>query len=273
VVELPGEVAEVTNQFLSLIDASAPGLVQGMYLRGSLGFGEYFEGQSDVDFTAVLSARPDADQVSALAAAHEAVFAARPKPHFDGFHVVREDLARAPDLCPDVPVMFDGVFSSSTRDYDMNLVSWQELARHGVTVRGPALSEREVWTDDAALRAFSHSNLGSYWAGVADSLVKHLAEAGEPRLVAWSVLGVSRLHHLLATGALTSKSGAGRYALSAFGPQWHRIIDEALRARERPGDVSFYDSELDARGRDAAAFTLMAVESGLALGPVAAADF
>jgi hypothetical protein len=269
-VRLPAEVAEVTGRFLELIDASAPGLVQGLYLRGSLGFGEYFEGQSDVDFTVVMSARPDADQLTALAAAHEAVFAARPKPHFDGFHVLREDLAGAPDQCPDVPVMFDGVFKPGTRDYDMNPVSWHELARHGVTVRGPALSERDVWTDDAALRAFSHGNLSSYWAGVADSLVKHPVEAGEPSLVAWSVLGVSRLHHLLATGTLTSKSGAGRYALTAFGPQWHRIIRDALRARERPGDVSSYEDEPATRGRDTAAFTVMAVESGLALGPVAA---
>ncbi len=88
--------------------------------------------------------------------------------------------------------------------------------------------------------------------------------------MAWSVLGVSRLHHLLATSRLTSKSGAGRYALTAFGPQWHRIIEEALRARERPGDVSSYDGDPEARGRDTAAFTVMAVESGLALGPVAA---
>ena len=270
-MQLPAEVTEVTGQFLELIDASAPGLVDGLYLRGSLGFGEYFEGQSDVDFTAVLSARPGADQLAALAVAHEAVFTAHPKPHFDGFHLLREDLARAPDRCQDVPVMFEGVFKPSTRDYDMNPVSWHELARHGVTVRGPALSERDVWTDDAALRAFSHGNLGSYWAGVADSLVKHPAEATEPWLVAWSVLGVSRLHHLLATGTLTSKSGAGRYALTAFGPQWHRIIREALRARERPGDVSSYDDEPAARGRDTAAFTVMAVESGLALGPVAGA--
>ena len=271
VVRLPAEVADVTARFLELTDASAPGLVDGLYLRGSLGFGEYFEGQSDVDFTAVLSARPDADQLAALAAAHEAVFAAHPKPHFDGFHVVREDLASAPDQCQDVPVMFEGVFTPSTRDYDMNLVSWHELARHGVTVRGPALSEHDVWTDDEALRAFSHGNLGSYWAGVADSLVKQPVPAGEPWLVAWSVLGVSRLHHLLATGTLTSKSGAGRYALTAFGPQWHRIVSEALRARERPGDLSSYDGEPAARGRDTTAFTVMAVESGLALGPVAAA--
>jgi len=270
-VQLPAEVAEVAGRFLELIDASAPCLVQGLYLRGSLGFGEYFEGQSDVDFTAVLSSRPDADQLTALAAAHEAVFAGHQKPHFDGFHVVREDLARAPDECPDVPVMFEGVFTPSTRDYDMNPVSWHELARHGVAVRGPALSEQDVWTDDAALRAFSHGNLGSYWAGVADSLVKHPAKAEESWVAPWCVLGVSRLHHLLATGTLTSKSGAGRYALTAFGAQWHRIIEEALRARERPGDVSTYDGEPDQCARDTTAFTAMAVESGLALGPVAAA--
>jgi hypothetical protein len=272
-VHLPAEVAEVTGRFLGLIDASAPGLVKGLYLRGSLAFGEYFEGQSDIDFTAVLSARPDADQLTALAAAHEAVFAAHPKPHFDGFHVLREDLARAPDQCPDVPVMFEGEFKARTRNYDMNLVSWHELARHGLSVRGPDLTEQDVWTDDAALRAFSHDNLGSYWAGGADSLLKHPDEAGEPSLVAWSVLGVSRLHHLLATGTLTSKSGAGRYALTAFGPQWHRIIREALRARERPCDISSYDDEPAARGRDTTAFTVMAVESGLVLGRVAAAGF
>ncbi|HTZ93921.1 MAG TPA: aminoglycoside adenylyltransferase domain-containing protein [Streptosporangiaceae bacterium] len=271
-MRLPAEVAEVTGRFLALIDDSAPGLVQGLYLRGSLAFGEYFAGQSDVDFTAVLSVRPDAGQLTALGAVHEAVFADHPVPHFDGFHLLRDDLARAPDQCPEIPVMFDGVFMPRIRDYDINPVSWHELARHGIAVRGPALGAHEVWTDDAALRAFSYGNLGSYWAGVADNLLKDPAGAAEPGVVAWSVLGVSRLHHLLVTGRLTSKSGAGRYALTAFGKHWHRIIEEALRARERPGDLSSYHSDLETRGRDAAAFTAMAVESGLALGPVAAAD-
>jgi len=266
---LPAEVTDVTSEFLRLADARAPGLVEGLYLRGSLGFGEYFEGQSDVDFTAVLCARPDADQLAALAAAHEAVSAAHPKPHFDGFHLVRDDLARPPDQCPDLPVMFDGAFKPGARN-DVHPVSWHELARHGIAVRGPALSERDVWTDDVMLRAYSHGNLSSYWAGVADTLARHPGEeTSDPWIAAWCVLGVSRLHHLLATGTLTSKCGAGRYALTAFGEQWHRIIREALRARERPGDVSSYDRELDARGRDTTAFTVMAIESGLALGPVA----
>jgi hypothetical protein len=263
-MSLPAEVAEVTGQFLGLIDGSAPGLVQGLYLRGSLGFGEYFHGQSDVDFVAVVTSRPDAGQLEALAAAHAAVYAAHPVPHFDGFHLLRADLRKPPEVCPDVPFMFDGSFRPAGRS-DVNPVSWHELARHGITIRGPELTEADVWTDDAALRAFSHGNLSSYWQGIADSLVSHPKEAGSPWAAAWCVLGISRLHHLLAMGTLTAKSAAGRYARTAFGPRWHPIIDEALRARERPDDPSRYDD--DARRRDTTAFTVLALEAALALGP------
>jgi hypothetical protein len=85
--------------------------------------------------------------------------------------------------------------------------------------------------------------------------------------VAWCVLGICRLHYLLTTGSMTSKSGAGRHGLAAFGPRWRPILAEALRAREQPGELSEYADDPVARGRDAAAFTTMAVESGLACGP------
>jgi hypothetical protein len=265
----PAEVSEVTGQFLRLIDASAPALIAGLYLRGSLGFGEYFAGQSDVDFTVILAGRPDAGQLDALAAAHAAVFEAHPHPHFDGFHLVPEHLTSPPEQCPDLPCMFAGTFHEAGR-FDVNLVSWHELARHGITIRGPDLTAADVWSDDAALRAFSHANLTSYWAGVSDALAAHPAEAGTPEAAAWCVLGVSRLHHLLATGAMTSKSGAGRHALAAFGTQWHPIVREALRAREQPTAVSAYAGDHAARARDTTAFTAMAIDAGLALGAVAA---
>ncbi|MEU4983115.1 hypothetical protein [Streptomyces sp. NPDC021969] len=89
--------------FRSAIDASAPGLIRGLYLCGSLGFGEFFPGRSDVDFVSVLAGRPDRAALAAPAAAHDTVQREHPRPFFDGFHAVREDLAGPPERCPDLP--------------------------------------------------------------------------------------------------------------------------------------------------------------------------
>ena len=34
--------------------------------------------------------------------------------------------------------------------FEVSLVGWHELARHGLTVAGPPLATLGVWTDDAA---------------------------------------------------------------------------------------------------------------------------
>ncbi|MFJ8478472.1 aminoglycoside adenylyltransferase domain-containing protein [Kitasatospora sp. NPDC094011] len=264
---LPPQVSRSTTTFLAAIDSSSPGLVAGLYLHGSLGFGEFYPGHSDIDYVAVLARAPDADALAALAAAHQAVRERHPKPDFDGFHLLRQDLARPPEVCPDLPCTQDGVFRAAAPFYDVNPVTWHELARHGVTVRGPALTKTDVWTNDAALRAYSHDNLATYWSGVAQSLADRPDEASTDEATAWCVLGVSRLHHLLATGNLTSKSGAGRYALDAFEPRWRPIVTEALRIREASGVPSFYDGAPGRRGRDTTEFTAMAVEAGVALDP------
>ncbi|MET7326024.1 hypothetical protein [Streptomyces sp. NPDC005549] len=264
-MSLPPQVQRTTSAFLSAIDTSAPGLVEGLYLCGSLGFGEYVPGRSDVDFVTVLSERPDRAAMAALATAHETVRREHPRPFFDGFHAVRADLAGPPEHCPDLPCTRMGTFAEAGR-FGVNPVTWHELVRHGVSVRGPALTASEVHVDDAALRAFSHGNLSGYWSHLHGELVESPAEAGEPDAVEWCVLGVSRLHHLLATGSLTTKSGAGRYALTAFDPRWHPIVLEALRVRESTGAPSAYDGAPERRAGDTIAFTAMVIEAGLAIG-------
>lgn len=262
-VPLPDEVTDVTSRFLAAIDERAPGLVKGLYLHGSLALtGEFFPG-SDIDFVAVLPARPGDADLDALAAAHEAVRAARPRPLFEGIHLVRADLAGPPDACPELPFTHEGKFERAGQ-FSVNPVTWHELAGHAITVRGPALAGPDVWTDERVLWDFSHANLGTYWARTAGHLVGHPEQAGLPEVVAWCVLGISRLHHLLATGSMTSKSGAGRYTLTAFGPRWHPIVREALRARERPAEPSAYRAG-PARGQDTTEFTAMALQAGLAL--------
>ena len=263
-MSLPGPVHQVTSLFLSLADEAMPGMVEGLYLHGSLGFGEWYDGRSDVDYVAVLAERPDDVTVARLREVHAEVGTTFARPPFDGFHLTWDDLRRSPSECPDLPCTQAGLFHEAER-LDVHPVTWHELARHGVTVRGPELAEVEIRTDDAELRSYTHDNLGSYWRGQADALAQFPSEAGKPDIVAWCVLGVSRLHHLLATGELTSKTGAGRYAITAFDDRWRSIVTEALAVRVTAETSGAYDDDPEARAEDCIAFTDMVVRDGLAL--------
>jgi hypothetical protein len=264
VSSLPGQVAEVTGHFLSLADEVRPGLVEGLYLHGSLGFGEWYDGRSDIDYVAVLAERPGQDVVASLRQVHDELATSFPRPAFDGFHLTWDDLARPSYSCPDLPCTHAGLFHEGAR-VDVQPVTWHELARHGVTVRGPALAEVEIWTDDEALRKYTRDNLASYWREEADALARFPEEAGAPDTVTWCVLGTSRLHHLLATGALTSKTGAGRYAVEVFGERWRPIVTEALAVRVTGETSGIYDDDPQRRAADVIAFTDMVVTEGLAL--------
>lgn len=57
---VPEPVQDLCGRFLSL---APEGLVTGLYLTGGLGFGEWIEGQPDVDFVATLAHRPSADNL------------------------------------------------------------------------------------------------------------------------------------------------------------------------------------------------------------------
>jgi hypothetical protein len=72
--------------------------------------------------------------------------------------------------------------------------------------------------------------------------------------IGWGVLGVARLHYTLTTGQITSKAGAGDYALAAFDAAWHTIIDEALRVHRDEPSTSAYRGRPLRRRRHALRF-------------------
>lgn len=151
-MSLPLPVARVTETFLAEVDARLPGELAGLFLHGSIGWGEFFAG-SDVDAVGV----------------------------------------------------------------------WHDLPE--------------------------------------PSALDRVGESAET--VVWVTLGVARLHHLLATGELTSKSGAGRYVLEELEERWHPLADDALALREGTGAPSAY-ADTEQRGRDLLAFLTWAVADGLA---------
>jgi hypothetical protein len=243
-------VESVVDAYLQAVDDEAPGLVEGLYLTGSVALGEFRPQTSDIDFVAITAHRPDAVALAALGRAHRRLRTRWPKPYFDGLYVTWDELARDPSYAGRGPYSYGGRFRSHGSGPG-DPVTWQTVARHGVRCRGPRPSDLDVRLDADGLVRWTLNNFDTYWR----QLLNRAARFPHPQNLialtswgaAWIVLGVSRLHYTLATGEICSKEAAGLYAQQTFSERWRRVLDEGLRIRRgdraRPNAVSAF-SEL-----------------------------
>ncbi|MET9403335.1 aminoglycoside adenylyltransferase domain-containing protein [Kitasatospora sp. NPDC002965] len=261
-------VHEIADAYLSLVDAAAPGLVEGLYLTGSTALDDFHPERSDIDFVAVSADPVGVDQLAGLERAHALLAAKYPRPFFDGPYLTWDELAGAPSQAAPGPHAFEGKVRHRVRS-DRNPVLWHTLAHHGVTLCGPRAQELMIDTDPGELALWTAGNLGEYWRPWWRRASRLTTRPGLACLggqgPAWGVLGVSRLHYTLATGRITSKRGAGEYAREAFDGRWHRIVDECLRVREGRRHRSLYPNPFVRRAH-ALAYMDMAIESAQGLG-------
>jgi len=209
---LPAEAGRSVELFLTAADELAPGLIAGFYLVGSVALGDFHPSgagrgrlstASDIDFVAVTDRRlePESREMAALARAHARTVARFPRPHFDGAVLTWTDLAAGPGGCPDLPCVQESRFTPAGRS-GINPVTFCELAWHGIAVRGPQPAEADLWADRDALRAYALDNLSTYWRPWWRRSRRlrplPLAAGLTAWFPVWAVLGVSRLHHLLA---------------------------------------------------------------------------
>jgi hypothetical protein len=229
---VPSQVQQLVAAHLERVDEAAPGLIEMLYLTGSVALGDYRPGVSDVDFLAVTSRTLDASDLAAVAAAHEGMPAPSP---YDGIYLERRALATTPDDCPVVPHIVNGVFRTDHRCGELNPVLWLMLTRYGITMRGPSTADLDVRVDPQRLRRWNLDNLRSYWQPIGERIRQEVAgraaaEIANSDAVMWAVLGPTRLHYTLATGDVTSKTGGAQYAAQQF-PAWGELAAQAVACR------------------------------------------
>jgi hypothetical protein len=246
---------------MEAIDAEAPALIEGLYLVGSVALGDFRPRHSDVDFVAVTADQLDSPGYAALERAHGRLNARRPRPFFDGIYVTWAELAGDPADASPGPHAHEGLLHPQGRS-ERHPVTWRTLGQAGVCCRGPALADTNIWSNPAALAAWTNHNLDAYWKHMLEPGSWLTRRAGVAGLSAyaceWCVLGVSRLHYTLATGQITSKHGGGVHAQAAFDARWQAVIAESLRIRRADRRRSFYRSPF-ARRRDVLGFLEMAI--------------
>lgn len=224
---VPGGVESTTMQYLELIDKALPGQVVGLYLTGSIPLGDYRPGRSDIDGVVVV-----AEPLKDFEAVRDVHAQLTEKPAFDVTYLTAAELASPPSS--DKPVVYSqgGVFRVAPSGGPVSPVLWSEMARQSLGVRStPGLI---VHDDHEALVEFTRGNLKSYWAAQFDQLEAAVVTRPDQEVpdwvLPWVMLGVPRLHALLATSNIVSKTAAGEHALTVF-PEWSDLITRCLEHR------------------------------------------
>lgn len=256
-VNVSNSVARVVESYLADLEASVPGLVEGVYLTGSVALGDFHEAWSNIDVVTIVRETPDTEQQTRLADVHERAATAQPRPRLDAFYLRWADLAQPPSRETTLGLRAHGTVVHAGANWVPPIVTWHELAEHGLHVHGPSLEGHSIALDPDALRDWCLDDLRQHWTPWWYRSASLFSGAGFGSLGTWApaagVLGVTRVHYTLVTGRLTSKCGAGEWAAGVCEPEWRRLLQECLRIRNRPHRKSLYASPFGRR-RDALRF-------------------
>lgn len=234
---IPQPVQRVLHTYIGLVNEALPGLLNGLYLHGSLALGAFNPGLSDIDFIAITSRRCASSDIASLRAIHHTLAHRYPDVQLEGSYLQWPDLGRLEDTIPPHPHVHDGSLHPSGY-HDVNGVTWWMLKHRGIAIIGPPPDQLDIHVDWEDLLAKMHHNLNTYWASFTTN-PRRMASLLDDYGIQWAVLGVLRQLYTFHTHVITSKTEAGMYGLEHLPLQWHQLIQEAINIREG-GRPSFY---------------------------------
>jgi hypothetical protein len=219
------------------MEEELPDLLVGFYLHGSLALGAFSPTFSDIDFISVVSRRCTENDVEHLRNVHATVAREHPRWEMSGSYLMWEDLGRSEEAIPLGPCYHDSVLNPAGH-HDLSFVTWWVLKNRGIALVGPQLQDLDFAVDWERLLTGMHKNLNTYWKNFTCQ-PKRMAWLLTDFGIQWTVLGVLRQYYTFRENDITSKTGAGEYALEHLPARWHRIIREAIHIREYTGTSSY----------------------------------
>ncbi len=244
---LPDSLQPVLRAYLDAFARDCPGLLSACYVHGSVALGAYDPHQSDVDCLVVLSRRCTAKDVQALDRIHTAMAQQYPGVRLECSYLQWAELGQADTEIAPSPVYHEGRLQPLGK-LDSNPVTWWLLKTCGIVVYGPDTLDYEIAWDDVT--GWMRQNLNSYWRSFTTDprrMLWLLSDSG----LQWAVLGVLRQYYSFVEADITSKLGAGDYALTHLPARWQSPDPGGLEHPARHGRVTVSPA-LAARHRGAA---------------------
>ena len=247
---VPEKVKEVVDEHIRIIESGLPDFLEAYYIYGSVSFGAFDYGKSDIDFIAVMKRKATETDIDILKKIHGDMQRKFHKTILDGMYLQKEDIESLSE--GEIPCLRfnDGAFKGF-KTFDTNSVDAFELKKYGITVKGQEIGNLKYTVDFDVLISKMKDNLNTYWLKWANACrrfpsIGYIASLTSLKSIEWGVLGVSRLYYTFRKRDIVSKAGAGEYALKTVPQKWHKIIREAMRLRGN-NKKSYYHSIFERR--------------------------
>jgi hypothetical protein len=242
---MPAPVPEIIQpllaEYMSLLDEKLPGFISASYLQGSIALGAFNERHSDIDLIAFLGRGWTPGDLEILKEIHNTVNTTYPRWPLEVAYLQWPGLTDPEQVVRPYLQYLAGQLGLIT-DFDLDEVTCWVLKNRGIALRGPEPQDLGFEVDWGALIAAMHHNHNTYWVQFTTN-PRRMAYMLTNEGLQWAVLGALRQLYSFKEQTVTSKTGAGHYALQHLPSKWHRLIQEALNIREKE-QPSLYKSKV-----------------------------
>jgi hypothetical protein len=231
---VPEPASRILTELIKGLDSAAPGLVDGLYIPGSISLNDFHPTKSDIDFIISCKELPDAMTASTLRKLHQGIQKRYPKPDLSGCYIAIDSLL-AEDVSS-IKVLSWHQRKMKFQFLEMAPVLLYELKNSALTLFGPDWKNLNVNIDRNVLNDFMLRNVSDYWQNWIDAhsdwFRRKLLLWLFPGFTEWSVLGLARIYCTLQTGRIVSKTEGGNYCLEEIPSRFHPIIHRAIEIRK-----------------------------------------
>lgn len=261
--DIPSPAGKIVDALINSIKEDLPGLVEGVYLTGSIPLHDFYLNKSDIDFIVLCESLPVKEAISKLQSIHNRIQKRFNQPKLSGFYITKECL----HLHIGPPVKITGVHEGKVKEMlwgkGLTAVTLKELKTTACTVYGIPAQTLPIEVSDKELDHTLFENLNSYWQTWMRRYTilphRYLLLVLFPWFTEWPVLGVARQLYTLQTGKITSKLKAGEFALHYLPSKHHHVVQQAIKIRASSSQFHFAPSRKRARQTIACVNSLMAI--------------
>lgn len=222
--------------------------IVGLYLSGSLAYGDFVPERSDIDLQVVVRSPLTEDELRSVEKLHRQLegrrlqWADRIECSYVPLELMRE---LTPPATPRPWWGFGTLYAEAPAGNEW-IINHYLLSKHGIALEGPDFNELIPPIDIQTVRQASARDLFQEWVPNIDDAVW----LSNSHYQSYLVLNLCRILHTVIHGQPGSKKAAGQWAKATY-PKWKNLIEEAERWA--------YGGEMK-RQADAVAFLRFAVE-------------